>query len=49
MDVTVLICARNEALNISNVVNDALTQQFDGVYEIIIIDDFSDDNTLQIL
>ncbi|MFI5134248.1 MAG: glycosyltransferase [Chitinophagales bacterium] len=49
-NVSIIIPARNEAPNISLLLNDLLKQSYpDSLYEIIVVDDFSEDNTCQIV
>jgi len=48
--VSIIVPARNEEKSISRLLNCLLTQSYpDSLYEIIIVDDFSEDNTLQVI
>jgi glycosyltransferase involved in cell wall biosynthesis len=45
--ISLLVPARNEEVNISNIINDVLTQEYEN-WELLILDDDSEDNTRQI-
>jgi len=48
--VTIVVAARNEASNIERLLHDLANQQFpEALYEIIVVDDFSDDGTAGIV
>ena len=48
--VSVVISARNEAVNISNCLEDLIAQNYpSSLFEIIVVDDSSEDNTVEIL
>jgi cellulose synthase/poly-beta-1,6-N-acetylglucosamine synthase-like glycosyltransferase len=47
---SIVIAARNEAQNISHLIDNLLSQNYPkNLFEIIVVDDFSEDNTLLIL
>ena len=46
---TIIVSCRNEEQNIANLLNALTAQDFNGKYEIIIIDDYSNDKTLKIV
>ncbi len=47
--VSIIICARDEADNLSEFLPHILTQKYDADYEVIVVDDGSEDNTSDIL
>jgi poly-beta-1,6-N-acetyl-D-glucosamine synthase len=47
--VSVLICARNEALNLKNNLPEILAQEYAGDWELLVVDDASTDDTHEIL
>ncbi|MDO8368684.1 MAG: glycosyltransferase, partial [Saprospiraceae bacterium] len=46
---TIIICARNEAENLRRFLPAILAQQFDGQWELLVVDDASDDATPEVL
>ncbi len=47
--ISIVICARNEALNLQKYLSAILTQQYDGIFEVIVVNDDSSDATAEIL
>jgi cellulose synthase/poly-beta-1,6-N-acetylglucosamine synthase-like glycosyltransferase len=47
--VSVIICARNEAANLKKMLPLVLSQAYDGDFEVIVVNDASTDNTVDIL
>lgn len=47
--VSIVICARNEAMNLSSNLVGVLEQRYSGVFEVIVVDDASNDGSLSIL
>ncbi len=47
--ISVVICAHNEEKYIERCIRSVLNQNFDHDYEVIVVDDFSEDNTSKIL
>ncbi len=47
--VSVVICARNEAANLSEYLPLVLSQEYATAYEVVVVNDASDDNTAEVL
>ncbi|HYV92265.1 MAG TPA: glycosyltransferase [Chitinophagales bacterium] len=48
--VSIIVAARNEEVNIGNLLNDLLKQNFSSeLFEVIVVDDFSEDRTAEIV
>lgn len=47
--VSIVICARNEAANLNRHLSGVLKQQYAGVFEVIVVDDASDDGSFAVL
>ncbi len=47
--VSVIVCARNEALNLQNNLPEILTQEYAGDWELLVVDDASTDDTQKVL
>jgi cellulose synthase/poly-beta-1,6-N-acetylglucosamine synthase-like glycosyltransferase len=45
---TIILCARNESEILTDTIQDILNQEFAEAFELIIVDDFSTDNTIEI-
>jgi poly-beta-1,6-N-acetyl-D-glucosamine synthase len=49
LSISVVICARNEADNLKKYLSSVLTQQYEGIFEVIVVNDDSSDATEKIL
>jgi poly-beta-1,6-N-acetyl-D-glucosamine synthase len=49
LSISVVICARNEAVHLQQYLTSVLTQQYDGIFEVIVVNDDSSDATEKIL
>lgn len=47
--VSIIICAKNESVNLQQFLPLVLDQQYDGIWELIVVNDSSTDNTAQVL